>query len=126
MKLFKWAKDGGPKSYVNGLFVVEIKSLFSIVILHFSAGSRPAYHSHAFNAWSWLIRGKLDEYVLNTAVNFYRPSFIPIWTSRGTFHKVVSVGDSWAITFRGPWSKTWREFTEDQTFITLTDGRKVV
>ena len=49
MKLFKYMKDGGPESTVWGYFLIEIKSLFTIVLLHFKNGSREAYHNHAFN-----------------------------------------------------------------------------
>lgn len=135
MKLLKHMKDGGPESKVDGYWLVEIKSLFSIVLLHFSPGSRDAFHSHAFNAISWLIRGKLNEHTtLQTsifhvveAVTIYIPSIVPIVTPKSMFHRVVSVGDSWVISFRGPWSKTWKEYIPATgENITLTHGRQVV
>lgn len=127
MKFFKHMKDGGLESKVDGYWLVEIKSLLSIVLLHFSNGSRDAYHSHAFNAVSWVLKGMLAEGQLEGGMRFYGPSFKPVWTPRTMFHKVVSRGDTWALSFRGPWSKTWKEFlpTEDR-FITLTHGRKEV
>jgi hypothetical protein len=127
MKLFKVAKDGGPESHTTGLFVLELKRLFSIVFLHFEDGSRDAYHTHAFNAISWIFKGKLVEHELDGTVKTYRPSLIPIITTRDTFHKVVSEGDTWAFTLRGPWLKKWREYIpSDKRFITLTNGRKIV
>ena len=35
MKLFQISKDGGAESTVWGLFLIEIKSLFSIALLCF-------------------------------------------------------------------------------------------
>lgn len=129
MKLLKYMKDGGKESRVAGFFFVEIKSLFSIVLLHFYPGSREAYHSHAFNAVSWVLRGKLQENLLKGPVSKaeYIPSWRRIFTGRSDFHKVVSVGHTWVLSFRGPWANTWWEFLpQENRFQTLTHGRKVV
>lgn len=127
MKLLQLAKDGGKESYVTGFFFAEIKPLFSAVLLHFAEGSREAYHSHAFNSLSWVLRGRLEENMLNGRVNVYGPGLRPVVTLRSDFHKVVSVGDTWVLSFRGPWAKTWREYLPGlQKLITLSSGRKVV
>ena len=126
MKLFSYGKDGGPESTVSGFWLVEIKSLFSIVLLKFENGSREAYHEHAFNAVSWLLSGALVE-TLNGryTTKRYFPSFKPIVTKRDTFHKVASFRNSWVLSFRGPWKPTWKEEVNGKT-ITLTHGRKEV
>lgn len=127
MKLFKFMKDGGPLSKSSGLFFVELKRLFSVVLLHFTDGSRDAYHTHAFNAVSWVLWGKLVERDIYGRVTHYTPSLRPVITLREKFHKVVSVGDTWVLSFRGPWVKQWTEFLPtEQKFITLTNGRKIV
>lgn len=127
MKFLRYMKDGGPLSKSQGYFLVELKKLFTIVLLKFDDGSREAYHTHAFNAASWVIRGKLVEEELNGRVTNYLPSFKTIFTSRNRFHKVSSVGTTWALSFRGPWADKWKEYLpEDKCFITLTHGRKVV
>lgn len=127
MKFFKHMKDGGTESRVDGFFLTEIKSLFSVVLLHFYPGSRDAYHTHAFNSISWVLRGKLVENMLTKRLNIYTSSRKPVITKRDDFHKVVSVGDTWVLSFRGPWVDTWKEFLPKlQKFITLTHGRKVV
>lgn len=129
MKLFKYMKDGGMESRVSGLYFIEIKSWFSVVLLHFATGSREAYHSHAFDAVSWVLKGELHEKMLGGGVNVYTPSVKSISTLRSTFHQVVSIGDTWVFSFRGPWSKTWREFLPAEEmfgkFQTLTHGRTV-
>lgn len=127
MKLLDVSKDGGPLSTVTGLFLIEAKRLFSVAVLHFADGSRDAYHDHAFHAVSWVLRGKLKEHMLDGEVREHTPSFCPILTPRDCFHKVVSEGDTWVVTFRGPWSKTWREYLPGtQRFVTLAKGRRVV
>ena len=128
MKFFNYAKDGGYESTVSGLYFIEIKSLFTVVLLKFSDGSREAYHNHAFNSVSWLFRGQLSESMLTDGkVNEYKPSIKPIFTGRKTFHKVTSKGTTWVLSFRGPWLNIWNEFLpKDNKFITLTHGRKIV
>ena len=126
MKLFSIAKDGGPESHVTGFFLVEIKSLFSVVILKFSKGTREAYHSHAFNAWTlWLKGDVLEEF----------PDFTPThwgagewkYTPKEFFHRTRALVDSYAISIRGPWDPTWQEYLENEDkYTTFTDGRKVV
>jgi hypothetical protein len=126
MRIFYWGKDGGYESTVWGFWLVEIKWLFSIVLLRFEPGTRAAYHDHAFNAISWLLRGRLLEFLLgHTGEDTeYRPSWWPIVTRRSTFHQVNSVGRSWVLSFRGPWSPTWREYAHGG-YVTLKHGRQV-
>lgn len=127
MKLFKFCKDGGPESTVSGLFFIEIKNLFSVALLVFENGSRDAYHSHAFNSASWLLKGQLQEHIKDReGYNIYLPSLMPIYTYRSTFHKVISIGRTWVLTFRGPWSKTWSEYIpQEDKLIDLKWGRNV-
>ena len=132
MKLFSLCKDGGPESTVWGYFLVEIKSLFSIVLLRFENGSRDAYHSHAFNCVSWVLKGELNEYHSPETkpnpfdrLDIHGPSLLPVLTFRDTTHKVVSIGRTWVLSFRGPWSKTWKEI-EGGEEKTLTNGRRQV
>jgi len=128
MKFFSYGKDGGPESTVHGYWLVEIKGLFSIVLLKFEDGSRDMYHEHAFDAISWVLSGKLVEHHKNKiASDKYRPSWKPIITYRSTFHKVISLGTTWVLSFRGPWSASWREYNlHSKQYTTLTHGRKEI
>lgn len=124
MKLLWNKKDGGPESHVY-MYGIESKRFGSVLLLRFEHGSREAYHSHAFNAVSWVLSGKLREYVRKTLqVNIYRPSLSPIRTARSNMHKVYSVGRTWVLSFRGPWVAHWQEINE-HGLQTLTHGRKV-
>lgn len=128
MKILRVAKDGGPKSTVTGYWLVEMKSLFSIALLKFENGSRDEYHSHAFDSISWVLTGKLVEQFVKGRLNKeYLPSPLPVITKRSTFHRVLSVGTSWVLTFRGPWDKQWKEYDPATgTMTVLRDGREVV
>lgn len=129
MKLFSYGKDGGPESHVWGFWLVEIKPLFSVVLLRFEDGTRSAYHDHAFNSISWLLRGNLLERFLGAEKHnwLYHASFFPIITLRSDFHQVESFGRSWVLSFRGPWRATWSEYIPGlDRMIKLTHGRKEV
>lgn len=132
MKLFHQAKDGGPDSNVTGYWLIESKMFFSIALLRFSRGSRENYHNHAFNAISWILKGNLLEYVKTNStresLHDLMPSLLPVITTRNRMHKVYGCANAtWAITFRGPWANTWKEYAPKlKQFITLTHGRKIV
>lgn len=127
MRLLEIAKDGGPKSTVTGYWLVELKKLFSVVLLKFSDGSRDEYHDHAFNSLNWIVKGKVIEHCTDFSQHYYIPSLKPIITSRNRFHRVVSEGTTWVFSIRGPWTSTWREFNPNTGKIsTLTHGRKIV
>lgn len=127
--LFSIRKDGGAFSRVWGFFAIEAKRHFSVVLLHFKDGSREAYHSHAFFAVSWLLWGRLLEYVMVDGeivrVITYTPSFRPIITPRSRLHMVKSQRNSFVLSFRGPWADEWIE-VEGNHLITLTHGRTEV
>lgn len=134
MKILSWGKDGGPESTVHGFSFIEIKSLFTIVLLKFDGKSREAYHTHAFNSISWLFKGHLREtfyefcpkmgWELSSKIKEHRLSLLPILTYRNTFHKVDSAGTSWVLSFRGPWDKEWKEYIPNSNKeVTLTNGR---
>lgn len=129
MKILWNDKDGGQDSLVWA-WGLESKRFGSIILLNFKRGSREAYHNHAFNAISWLLKGKLLEQVkvgkhLTHSIN-YIPRWKPILTSKDRFHKVSGMADnSWALSIRGRWDETWLEDNE-HGLQTLTNGRKVV
>lgn len=122
--------DGGKDSGVTGYFLIEWKSVFSIVLLHFKKGSRENYHNHAFNAITWFISGHVNEYKYSPEIikiKSFRPSFFPKFTPRNNMHKIYAFTDTWAISFRGPWKDTWQEYRPaDDKIITLTHGRKEI
>lgn len=137
MKLSKWIprilckrSDGGEKSGVTGYFLIEWKPLFSIVLLHFTKGSRENYHDHAFNAITWFIKGAVFECKYTPdiiSVKQYKASWRPKFTPRNNMHKIFAYTDTWALSFRGPWRDVWQEYSpSEDRFIKLTHGRKEI
>lgn len=128
MKLFHKSKDGGPDSNVTGYWLIESKSLFSIVLLRFKKGSREAFHTHAFHAISWILKGKMREDTkFPDSTNMLVPSILPLFTPRERLHKVTGIADdTWAVSFRGPWNEVWYEYFSEGRWDTLTNGRKII
>lgn len=126
MKFFKKMKDGGPESTVTGYWLIESKRFFSIVLLKFEGRSREAFHTHAFNAWSWILPFGmgLTEHFTDGTSKFLKPDSL-VYTPRESMHKVDSNGTNWILSFRGPWVDKWNEINENG-FQTLTHGRKVI
>lgn len=133
MKWFFKGKDGGPESRVTGYWLVECKEVVSIVLLRFDEGSREAYHTHAFNAVSWVLKGLLFEDILPKSqfrpdLVELAPSFKPIFTPRERMHRVFGMAEhTWVLSFRGPWVDKWKEWLPVlNRGITLTHGRQEV
>lgn len=129
MKLFKKSYDGGPDSGVTGYWLFEIKPVASVVLLHFSPGSRDAFHSHAFSAVTLWLKGKVEELyfphnspLCGVRNKFWKPGRLK-FTPKGRFHKILAKDTgAWAISFRGPWADSWQEFKKNR-IVNLTHGR---
>lgn len=117
--LHRGSKDGGPESRVY-MYGLECKALASLLVLRFEDGSREAYHTHSFNAVSWVLGpGSLDENIRCCAPAYERcdivdlaPSFAPVVTRRARCHKVISYGTTWVLSLRGPWASSWTDVDE--------------
>lgn len=124
---FKYSYDGGEKSGVNGFWIIEWKPILSLVILKFNKGTREAYHSHAFNALTWFIKGHVSEHHIDGRTIEWFPSLWPKYTPKTCFHKVEAHEDTYAFCIRGPWDNTWNEYRENnKEYVKLTYGRQIV
>lgn len=128
MKFLSKSTDGGPESNSIGYWLIEVKALFSILLIKFSGKSRDVYHEHAFHCISWVLHGELKETLIDGREYVYRPSIIPFFVGRRDYHQVDSVTPTtWVFTIRGPWKKKWRESKVDGSdSYFLTHGRKRV
>jgi hypothetical protein len=128
VKLLWNDKDGGPESRV-WCWGIESKGLGSVLLMRFAEGSREAYHTHAFNAISWVLRGCLQERPLWAApfeFRHHRAGPVPIVTKRNTFHQVHGMApNTWVLSFRGPWVNLWLELNR-WGLQTLTNRRQVL
>ena len=127
MRFFNKTKDGGKDSTVDAFFLFEIKWLCSIALLRFNKGSRVNFHSHAFNAFTWFLKGDMTEHDMDGTTKKYSRRLLPKVTKREKFHKVIAERDSWCFTIRGAWQKEWSEYDPDTNeTIILTHGRHEV
>lgn len=110
----------GSAEYV----LIEIKSLFSIILTHLGSNGTTACHSHAFNAITvWLYGGAME---LKNGVWKAMQAGVIKYTRRSDYHKLYTLfKGSWFLTFRGPWKDTWQE-ERNGKMITLTHERKEV
>lgn len=120
--------DGGQDSGVTGYWLIEWKALFSIVLLRFEPGSsRSVYHSHAFSAWTWWLRGAAVEHHSDGRQILWTPSPWPKWTPRSCCHRIFPKVRTWALSIRGPWAPSWREeHPRTGEVVHLGSGRKVL
>lgn len=131
MLFFKKRYDGGSNSGVTGYWVFEIKWLMSIVLLKFTPNHRENFHSHAFNAITFWLKGKVTEEQMHLdakvkTLTRYK-AFDLKFTPRDSVHKIHCTSPAWALSIRGPWHKKWFEYNEAQDkIITMTHGRKVI
>ena len=120
--------DGGKGSGVKS-WGLEFKGLFSIVLLRFSPNNRENYHSHAFNAITFWLKGRVSELRRDSGtleIKNYHQGRVK-YTSRSNLHKIKCWDTAWCISLRGPWSDTWKEYNETTgETITLTKGRRIV
>ena len=132
MKFLSKSKDGGPESTVDAYTLIELKSLFSIILLKFNNGSRDAFHTHAFHALSWYLKGDATEITISSPrCRIFKQwsgfHWWPKFTPRSHMHKVISHGITWVFTIRGPWAKKWSEYLPgDDKIVWLSNGRKKV
>lgn len=135
MKFLTKMKDGGPLSPVTAYVLIEYKPLFSIMLLKFKKGTREEYHTHAFNALTWFILGKMFEERLHLGINNdyfkivkrYKKSIFPKITTKDNLHRITAKRNSWCFTIRGPWVNAWYEYNElTNTKTYLTHGRKII
>lgn len=137
MRFFEKVKDGGPDSPVDAYVLIEIKSLFSIMLLKFNPGMREAFHSHAFNAFSIFLSGDTDEERLEenewgffVVAKLFHGGMMK-YTPRSLIHRFNTYKPAWVLTFRGPWRKQWTEaelLADGNWMITTlqSPGRQVV
>ena len=119
--------DGGRESGVR-CWGIEIKWLFSILVLKFEPNDRENYHSHAFNALTFWLKGNVLEERQDTGnwTHYIGGSLSPKYTPRTNVHKIHCTKTAWAISLRGPWSKYWYEIDPEGNKIKLTKGRKII
>lgn len=117
MKIVFWKRKtiGLGDQNVTELTILEYKKLFSIKLFKFhkTNGKQDRFHTHAFNAYSFLLKGNYIEEVLEGNVikklprNRSRLLFIP----KDSFHRITKGTDCTTLLITGPWGKAFKGLT---------------
>lgn len=126
MNIFKKLKDGGSQSPVDAYFLFEIKGLASVALLKFNKGGREAFHTHAFDALTWFIKGDLIEEDVSGDTYRYKKSLVPKLTLKSKNHRVLANKNSYCLTVRGKWQDSWTEYDKDSNTTTVFNWGRLV
>lgn len=127
-KICHWDNTSLGVGNIRRFTIIEIKHLFGIIVNVFNTSNQDRFHSHAFHAFSWMVRGSYYEDVIleNGDVitkKIQRSRFIP----KNYIHKITkSTPNAISVTFEGPWGSTWNEYFDNGRIKTYTWGRRVL
>lgn len=126
-KLFHWDNTSLGVGNIKRFTIFELKYLGGIVINFFNTENQDRFHSHAFWAFSLMVRGHYFEDVIvdNKIVTkkIEKSRIIP----RNYIHKITkSTPNAVSVTFEGPWGGSWNEYFDSGRVKTYSWGRKVL
>lgn len=125
-KIFHHDRVQIGEGHIDRYTIFELKFLGGIIINIFNTTFQNRHHTHAFNAWSLMIRGWYGENILYPSIGPFkiqgwrtRKAGSLLYLPRSLNHKIGrSSKNAVSITFCGPWAKTWTE-TDDQGNVQL-------
>ena len=107
--------------------LIEIKYIGGIIINKFNTIDQDRFHSHAFGAFSLMIKGWYFEEVIRDNKVYKDLITTSRFIPKNYIHKIKgSSKDAISITFEGPWGNTWSEFFDDGRVKVYSWGRKVI
>lgn len=117
--IFKKKKINLGEQPVTEWTLLEYKKWFSIKLFHFhkTEGYQDRFHTHAFNAYSFLLKGDYIEeiiengHILKVARSRERMLFIP----RDSYHRITKSNGCWTLLFTGPWGNEFKELRGEVT-----------
>lgn len=104
--------DLGDQS-VTELTILEYKKWFSIKLFNFhkSEGVQDRFHTHAFNAYSLLLKGDYTEELLegNKIVKCLRSRSKALFIPKDSYHRITRSKGCITLLITGPWGETFKE-----------------
>lgn len=98
---------------VSELTILEWKKLFSIKLFHFhkTDGDQDRFHTHAFNAVSFLLHGDYVEEVIdgNAIKPLQRSRKWALFIPRDTYHRITKSEGCRTLLITGPWGAEFKE-----------------
>lgn len=104
--------DLGDQS-VTEITILEYKKWFSIKLFNFhkSEGVQDRFHTHAFNAYSFLIKGDYTEEILESGkiVKTLRSRSKLLFIPKNSYHRITRSNGCITLLVTGPWGDTFKE-----------------
>lgn len=131
IKMFTKKQVALGKGSVTQYTVFECKWLFSIIFYRWNTVDQIRFHTHAFAAYAFLLRGWYRESVMvdsvveaRTVDQTFKPRFLP----KNYCHSIgYAKPNTVTMVIAGPWQKTWKEYFPDtKKWVTYGWGRKVI
>jgi hypothetical protein len=115
------------EGHLDKFTIFEDKSCFSIYFHIFNTIAQDRFHTHAFDGYSYVLRGGYEEeYKVDGVVHKKWVGTGGRFIPKNYNHRILrSEPDTMSILFTGPWDNHWTE-ENDQFVRTLTHGRKEV
>jgi len=131
MILFKKKRVELGKGHINAYVLFESKHLFSIILYNWKTIEQNRFHTHAFSAIAFLLKGGyVEEKIIDRkiVINNVNNKFIPRYLPKNYCHRILKAEPkTWTIIFVGPWIKYWYEYFQDsKKWIRYTWGRKKI
>lgn len=126
-KLLHWDNTSLGIGNIKRFTIFECKYFGGIIINFFNTDNQDRFHSHAFHAFSIMIRGHyMEDIIENNKVvtkKIEKSRFIP----KNYIHKITkSTPNAISVTFEGPWGGSWNEYFDNGRVKTYGWGRKVL
>lgn len=126
-KLLHWDNTSLGVGDIRRFTIIEIKYLFGIIVNIFNTTDQDRFHSHAFHALSWMVRGHYFEDVLENSAVISKKIECSRFIPKNYIHKItLSTPNAVSVTFEGPWGSTWNEYFDNGRVKTYGWGRKVL
>lgn len=110
----------------------ECKELCSVIFYRWNTVDQVRFHTHAFPAYAFLLRGFYHEKVItdkgNVVKKIVNQLFKPRFLARDYCHSIgYAKPNTVTMVLVGRWSKQWKEYFPDtKTWVTYEWGRKKV
>lgn len=116
---------------VREFTILEYKPWFSIKLFWFkkSSGVQDRFHTHAFNAYSFLLYGDYTEECIEDGriVQKPRSRSRTILIPKDQYHRITRSTGCWTLLVTGPWGDYFKELRNKGSYyqeVECTHGRK--
>lgn len=117
MKWFKKSEVALGEGSVTQYIVFEHKKLFSLIFYRWNTIDQVRFHTHAFAAVAFLLKGWYWEQVIFNKIimqNFVNIPFLPRFLPKNYCHSVQNAKPgTMTMVITGPWQKYWFEYFPD-------------